>query len=94
MLFAEQALADTEAAVYRLFERLPQIDVIELSVLEPTSEALIATGTVHRSALNATRSPSLSAGMRLRELGITYRFAARDRRASNAHDAAGQLCVR
>lgn len=93
-LFAEQALADTEVAVLRLFERLPQIDVIELSVLEPTSEALIVTGTVHRSALNATRPPLLSVGMRLRELGITYRFAARDGRASNASDPAGELCVR
>ena len=87
-------MADTEAAVLRLFEKLPQIDVIELSVLEPSSDALIASGTVHRSALNATQPPLLSVGMRLRELGITYRFAARDRRASNAHDAAGELCVR
>ena len=93
-LFVEQALADTEAAVHRLFERLPHIDVIELSVLEPASEALIASGTVHRSALNATRPPLLSVGMRLRELGITYRFAARDRRVSGARDAAGELCVR
>jgi hypothetical protein len=93
-LFIEQALADTEAAVLRLFERLPHIDVIELGVLEPTSEVLIVSGTVHRPAPNATRPPLLSVGMRLRELGITYRFAARDRRASNAHDVAGEFCVR
>jgi hypothetical protein len=78
-LFVEQALTDTEAAVLRLFERLPQVDVIEVSILEPTSGALIATGTVHRSALNATRPPLLSVGMRLRELGIAYCFAARDK---------------
>lgn len=65
VIFAEQALADTEAAVYRLFERLPEIDVIELRVLEPNSEALIATGTVNRSALHEPRSRTLSAGMRL-----------------------------
>src|SRR5580658_11318781 len=39
VMFAEQALADTEAAVLRLFDQLPEVDVIELSVLEPTSEA-------------------------------------------------------
>jgi hypothetical protein len=73
--FAEQALADTEAAILRLFEKLPQIDVIELSVLEPKSETLIAAGTVHRSDLHAARPRLLSVGMRLREVGITYRFA-------------------
>src|SRR5262245_45815366 len=35
ILFADQALADTEAAIVRLFERLPEVDVIELGVLEP-----------------------------------------------------------
>src|SRR5271170_7443512 len=41
VMFAEQALADTEAAVVRLLERLPQIDVIDLSVVEPASETVI-----------------------------------------------------
>jgi len=92
-LFAEQALADTEAAVWRIFESLPHIDVIELSVLEPTSGALIATGAVHRSASNAARSPLLSVGMRLRELGITYRLDARDRNPSNEKELDRELFV-
>src|ERR1700730_1751470 len=44
VMFAEQALADTETAVFRLFENLPEVAVVELSVLEPKSEILIAEG--------------------------------------------------
>jgi hypothetical protein len=54
--FSEQALVDTEAAISRLFERLPQVGIIELSVLEPYSETLIAAGTVHRTDLSARRA--------------------------------------
>ena len=92
-LFADQALADTEAVVLRLFERLPQVDVIELSVLDPISETLIATGAIHRSALNTTRPRLLSVGMRVRELGIRYYFATREGATSNATDVAGEVCV-
>ena len=45
-LFAEQALADIEAAIHGLFERLPYVDVGDLTVVEPASEKLIANGTV------------------------------------------------
>ena len=37
-LYHEQLVADTEAAIVRLFQRLPQIDRIDLQVLEPTSD--------------------------------------------------------
>jgi len=94
LMFAEQALADTEAAVFRLFERLPQIDVIELSVLEPKSETRIATGTVHRSDLNAARPHLLSVGIRLREVGITYRFAPPREIDSTANAPMGDLFAR
>lgn len=83
VMFAEQALADTEAAVSRLFEKLPEIDVIVLSVLEPKADILIAAGTVHRSEMNAARRDLMSVGMRLREVGITYHFAAPNERDSN-----------
>jgi hypothetical protein len=82
-LFADQALADTEAAIVRLFDRLPQIDVIEIGVLEPTSETVIAEGTVHRSDLIAARPRLLSVGMRLRELGMQYHISAPERRYSD-----------
>jgi hypothetical protein len=70
----EQTLADTEAAISRLFEALPQVDVIDLTVLGPASEATMLAGTVHRSVLSGSRR-LLSVRMRLRELGVDYRLA-------------------
>ena len=93
-LFAEQALADTEAAIHRLFEQLPYVDVIDLAVLEPTSGSRVAQGTVHRSTLKTTRPRLQSVGMRLRELGVTYSLATSNSRASDANDSAGELCAR
>ena len=92
--FAEQALADTEAAILRLFERLPHVDVIELSVLEPSSETLIAAGTVHRSELTARRTHLLSVGMRLRDIGVQYNLAAPEKCHPSALIPAGELCTR
>jgi hypothetical protein len=94
VLFAEQALADTEAAVVRLFEGLPQIDVIDLSVVEPASEILIAAGTVHRSDLSTLRPRLLSVGMRLREVGITYCFALPGSSDFPEHAPTCELCTR
>jgi hypothetical protein len=94
VIFAEQALADTEAAVGRLFERLPEVDVIELSVLEPESETLIAAGTVHRLDLHAARPHLLSVGMRLREIGVNYHFAAPGQPDSTTNGPIAGLCAR
>jgi hypothetical protein len=94
VMFAEQALDDTEAAVFRLFERLPEVDVIELSVLEPGSEILIAAGTVHRSDLDEARPHLLSVGMRLREVGVRYRFALSEEVNSTANAPMADLYTR
>jgi hypothetical protein len=94
VLFAEQALVDTEAAVSRLFERLPEVDVIHLSVLEPKSEAVIAGGTVHRSAVYAARRHLFSTGMRLREIGVQYRFATPGTPDSTGNAPIGDWCTR
>ena len=72
--FVEQSLADTEAAVRRLFDALPQVDVIALRVLDRTSDTVIISGTVSRPAASA-RDESLSIGMRLLYLGLTYHSA-------------------
>jgi hypothetical protein len=72
-IFIEQCLADTEAAVSRLFHAFPQLDVIELRVVEPASEKAIMEGTVYRSVLNKDRR-LLSVKMRVLELGINYRL--------------------
>ena len=73
-LFVAQCLADTDAALSRLFEAFPNIDAMQICVSELDSEQRIMTGTVFRTALD--RVPAgLSTGMRLRTIGITYHSA-------------------
>jgi len=93
-IFEHQTLADTEAAIRRLFERLPHIDVMEVRVIEPMSEMMIAEGTVYRSDFNAVRSSLLSVGMRLREMGMRYSFAIPEPEQSDAMVSTEELCVR
>jgi hypothetical protein len=67
--FIEQALVDTEAAIARLFEASPELDVIDLCVTHPESDATMLAGTVPRSDFqNAGSSPSVR--MRLMEMGV------------------------
>jgi hypothetical protein len=93
VMFVEQTLADTEAAVLRLFEKLPQVDIIEIKVLDPRSETVFASGTVHRSALAAVRPHLLSVKMRLGEMGIHYRFVVPERDYSTADPAMATLSL-
>jgi len=72
--FVEQSLVDTEAAIHRLFAALPQVDVIALRVLDRTSDTVIISGTVSRLAASA-KDETLSIGMRLLYLGLTYHSA-------------------
>jgi len=71
--FCEQLLDDTEAAVLRLFEALPEVNTIDVRVVRPSGGGLLAAGTVHRASVEQA-SRLRSVGMRLRCLGITYRF--------------------
>ena len=71
-LYLEQSLADTEDAIHRLFEMLPQVDVIALRVLDPASKATMIGGTVLRTEIE--RRSHLSVGMRLRLSGVTFRL--------------------
>jgi hypothetical protein len=48
--FAEQSFADTDAALSRLFNALPYVDVIAFTVVHPESHERILAGTVSRSA--------------------------------------------
>jgi hypothetical protein len=68
-LYHEQLIAVTEAAIFRLFEAMPQIDQIDLQVVEPSSDAVVLAGSVHRSALHAART-IVSVRMRLIQLGV------------------------
>jgi hypothetical protein len=71
---AQQTLSDTEAALERLFEACPDVDVIELSVIEPNPDGnrRVIFGTVRRDEF-AQWHP-LSTDMRLRLLGLHYRL--------------------
>ncbi|PYT20060.1 MAG: hypothetical protein DMG57_43415 [Acidobacteria bacterium] len=69
-LFGEQLLADTEAVILRLFKALPQVDVIDLKVVVPTSDAVIMSGVVHRSDLDTVRR-LMSIRMRLQQMGVS-----------------------
>jgi hypothetical protein len=68
--FRQQLLEDTEAAIFRLFKRLPQIDQIDLGVLDPASDTVILAGVVERSALDTVRG-LVSVRMRLHQLGVS-----------------------
>jgi hypothetical protein len=66
----EQASRDTDAAISRLFQILPDLDAIEIRVLEPHSpNRLVFAGTVVREDVLAARSVA-SPGMRLKLMGI------------------------
>ena len=82
--FNHQAMEDTEAAVHRILERRPEVAVIEITVLDPRSSALLASGTVQRSAMNACGLRSPSVRMRLGELGIRYFLTPADSGPSRA----------
>ena len=69
-LFREQLLSDTEAVILRLFNALPQVDLIDLKVFESTSDTVIMAGVVHRSDLDTVRS-LMSIRMRLEQMGVS-----------------------
>jgi hypothetical protein len=60
-----------DAAILRLFKELPEIDVVEIGVLDRESNAKIITGVVNRESARA--SAGLPLGMRLNALGVNYR---------------------
>jgi len=70
VLFTEESLADSDAALSRLFNKLPEIDVIRFRVIHPHSDQRILAGTVERSAcLPSTRC--VSPRTRLWHRGVT-----------------------
>jgi hypothetical protein len=69
--FIGQALTDTEAAISRLFESLPEVDVINLKVMEPETDSILLSGEVLRYDFHHVR-PSPSVRMRLTEIGVSF----------------------
>jgi hypothetical protein len=74
-LFSKQALQDTDAALLRLFRKLPEIEQIDFQVLKPKSlGGVILTGVVDRqTALDPQPPPSIR--MRLYSLGVRFKMA-------------------
>jgi len=73
-LFRDQAFHDTDAAIVRLFRILPDLDAIEVRVLEPRPpNRTILAGSVARRDADAAR-PLASPGMRLRLMGVRCRL--------------------
>jgi hypothetical protein len=68
-LFREQALRDTEAAIVRCFSLLPELQEIDVCVLEPRADTAIFRGTVARRDAEAVRDIA-SPRMRLELMGI------------------------
>jgi hypothetical protein len=73
-LIAEQSIADTDAALSRLFKDLPEINVIRFRVTHPDSGRSILAGTVERSA-RAPSTRGVSARTRLWHRGVATMLA-------------------
>jgi hypothetical protein len=73
--WVEQTFSDTQRALERLFEALPEIEVIDFDVLqaEPQNDGILLRGSVSRNEFEAWRPSSIP--MRFRLLGIEYNLA-------------------
>ena len=72
--FREQTLHDTDSAIARCFEMLPEVETIDIRVLAPRApDRLLLAGTVTRADIAALRRVA-SPGMRLRMLGVRCRL--------------------
>jgi hypothetical protein len=72
--FREQAVEDTDAAIARCFELLPEVEEIEFRVLAPRApDTVVLGGTVARRDAVAVRA-IVSPRMRLELMGISCRL--------------------
>jgi hypothetical protein len=69
-LFVHQCLEDVSTAIPKLFHSMPEIDEMEVIVLDPRGKNVIIAGVVNRK--DALASNCLSAGMKLRAMGLVY----------------------
>jgi len=69
-LFVQQCLEDVSTAIPKLFRSMPEIDEMDIIVMEPRGRRAIISGVVKRS--DALASSRLSAGMKLKALGLEY----------------------
>jgi hypothetical protein len=71
-LFARQCLEDVDTAITRLFERVPEMHVLEVVVRAPRSNSVIMFGVVHREDLRGASHLALE--MKLRTIGMKYQL--------------------
>ena len=71
-LFVRQVLSDIDAALGRLFSALPEVEALDVRVLDPHSAEMIVSGLVFRSSLSACRPRSNR--MWLSQLGLEFRL--------------------
>jgi hypothetical protein len=71
-LFARQCLKDVDTAIARVFDRVPEMQVLEVVVRAPHSGTTIMAGVVHRDDLRGASHLTLE--MKLRTLGIKYQL--------------------
>jgi hypothetical protein len=69
-VFTEQAISDTDATLSRLFDELPEVDVIEFAVLHPANDHRILAGKVERTD-RVPDTRGLSPRTRLWHRGVT-----------------------
>jgi hypothetical protein len=70
-LFVQQCLEDVNTAIPKLFRSMPEIEEMEVTVLDPKTKSAIIAGIVKRSDA-LTANDCLSAGMKLRAMGLAY----------------------
>jgi len=69
-MFVQQCLEDVSTAIPKLFRSMPEIDEMEITVLDPRDKSAIIAGVVTR--VDALTSNCLPAGMKLRSMGLAY----------------------
>ena len=69
-LFVQQCLEDVSTAIPKLFRSMPEIEEMEVTVLDPRGKNTIIAGVVNRS--DALTSNCLSVGMKLKAMGLAY----------------------
>jgi hypothetical protein len=69
-LFVQQCLEDVSVAIPQLFRSMPEIQEMEITVLDPGGKSAIMAGIVKRN--DALAATGVSAGMKLRDMGMIY----------------------
>lgn len=74
-LFSIQALQDTDAALIRLFQRLPEVEQIKFQVFKPKAVGRVILMGVVDCETALALDPPRSLRMRLNMLGVRYKMA-------------------